>query len=425
MKLTRWLALLLAGPVLLAGARPAQAQRRQLPQPQKKAYIHFQADGDLSSILSEKLLQKRGEKIALDKMMEHFRKNPLPFKLDKLDARTMQDPQVLREVHKFLDAGRKENRLEPEDLKALERLLKPPAPPASGDRPGHLGPPALPKRDFYQQEIQGPTPLPAAPESAAQDPGLQEQLAELARSLAHRLEGTRLGDTMRNSRAVQDGLRNLEGFLSDQGGSKFRLPAAGLANLGERLRLKDWNVALPDFGRLKVPTPTLPSLPRPELDFSLPRFDLGGAPLGGGLPDVGSTGLAATQGLLWVGLAVLVGVLLWRLRLRGSGRRPSGSAGWQLGPWPVDPARLATRADLVRAFEYLALLRLGPQARAWNHCAIANQLGGYSPDQEPAADELAALYEQARYAPGDDPLAPSDLVAARRNLCLLAGVATA
>jgi hypothetical protein len=38
---------------------------------------------------------------------------------------------------------------------------------------------------------------------------------------------------------------------------------------------------------------------------------------------------------------------------------------------------------------------------------------------------LAALYEQARYAPGDEPLAARDLDSARRNLSLLAGVATA
>jgi hypothetical protein len=38
---------------------------------------------------------------------------------------------------------------------------------------------------------------------------------------------------------------------------------------------------------------------------------------------------------------------------------------------------------------------------------------------------LARLYERARYAPEAEPLTQQDLATARRDLCMLAGVATA
>jgi hypothetical protein len=123
-------------------------------------------------------------------------------------------------------------------------------------------------------------------------------------------------------------------------------------------------------------------------------------------------------------------VLLWKL-LGGARRTPVAgqSAAWQLGPWPVNPADVATRQDLVRAFEYLSLLLLGPAARAWNHVEIAGKLSvsddPAATQRRNAASQLAALYEQARYAPPNEPLPENHLSDARRNLCLLAGVAAA
>src|SRR5262249_17453220 len=72
---------------------------------------------------------------------------------------------------------------------------------------------------------------------------------------------------------------------------------------------------------------------------------------------------------------------------------------------------------------YLSLLRCGYPARVWNHLTIASQLGGKTDDRRQAARQLAALYEQARYAPEDEPLPAEALAAARRDLCFLAGVA--
>jgi hypothetical protein len=85
---------------------------------------------------------------------------------------------------------------------------------------------------------------------------------------------------------------------------------------------------------------------------------------------------------------------------------------------------VASRADLVRTFEYLSLLRLGLPARAWNHREIAARLGG-DESQRRAAGLLADLYEQARYAPADEPLSPEALAEFRRDLGFLAGMTAA
>jgi hypothetical protein len=83
---------------------------------------------------------------------------------------------------------------------------------------------------------------------------------------------------------------------------------------------------------------------------------------------------------------------------------------------------------LIRAFEYLSLLLLGPDARSQNHRTIAAQLGGPADEdaaRHRAAQDLAAVYEQARYAPAAEPLSTAALASARRDLCFLAGVASA
>jgi hypothetical protein len=131
--------------------------------------------------------------------------------------------------------------------------------------------------------------------------------------------------------------------------------------------------------------------------------------------------------VLWTGLAVLAVVLAWKLV--GARRKLAVTvdrSGWQLGPWPVNPAEVATRQDLILAFEYLSLLVFGQAARTWNHRDIAARLreqpGGVAAHRSRAADHMADLYERARYAPAADPLPEGELRDARRDLCLLAGV---
>ena len=59
------------------------------------------------------------------------------------------------------------------------------------------------------------------------------------------------------------------------------------------------------------------------------------------------------------------------------------------------PSQVSTREDLIRAFEHLAYLLLGPGARSLNHLDVAGRLSRDDNGRAGAADRLAHLYEQA------------------------------
>ena len=81
-------------------------------------------------------------------------------------------------------------------------------------------------------------------------------------------------------------------------------------------------------------------------------------------------------------------------------------------------------AELIAAFDYLALHTLGLEVRSWNHRAIVRKLARAHGHRE-AAQALGELYEAARYTAGAEALSGPEQEAARRDLCLLAGVAGA
>jgi hypothetical protein len=126
------------------------------------------------------------------------------------------------------------------------------------------------------------------------------------------------------------------------------------------------------------------------------------------------------QVLLVLAVVVAVLVVLWRW-LRRAGV-PDIQEVLRQTVWPLPLGQVSTRAQLIQAFEHLALVVLGPAARSTNHRDIATNLGA-TPERTQAADELATLYERARYDPVEGELPAGDLAAARRDLCLLAGMA--
>lgn len=139
----------------------------------------------------------------------------------------------------------------------------------------------------------------------------------------------------------------------------------------------------------------------------------------------GEDGVPALLALLMLGLIVLLGC---KMAMRSQARGKSSEAeSWRLGPWPVAPAAVATRQEVVHAFEYLVLLCLGPAA-ACHHRQLAERLAEQdsgNPARRQAAEMLAWLYEQARYAPASESLSHDQLSDARLALCFLAGVTTA
>lgn len=290
------------------------------------------------------------------------------------------------------------------------------------------GQPASPQRQFSQE--QGTTTAPPGGQSGA--PEWQSRLTRQFIQMADKIQGN--NPELRDSPTLRRLIRDLH--RDQQGGGAASGP--GLGSKLEDLASRFEGVARNFEGKVRIPwkadsltaakkaMPTLPGMTIPSGILTRPRPEVGSGPTG--VPEMRGPSLIWV--LLWLALAGLVGFLVWRFRWPGAETAVPGSrAAWQLGPWPVNPAAVATRDELVQAFEYLSLLRLGRAARSWNHHVLAVGLGsqgmGELAERARAARELAALYERARYAPLDDHLPDGALDAARRDLCYLAGVARA
>ena len=186
---------------------------------------------------------------------------------------------------------------------------------------------------------------------------------------------------------------------------------ASTADLGERTSaLSKW------MGKFSGRSPNIqpPRLGNP----SMPNVPRVGVPSGRSLAGSGSV-LVVLLGVL------LLALILWRGREWLSSTRRAGRSSWQLGPWPVRPEDVTTRGDLVRAFEYLALLCLGPAARTCHHLELGRRIGGQpaldAERRRESAAVLSRLYERARYTPDREPLPGEDVRRARRELAYLAG----
>jgi hypothetical protein len=302
-------------------------------------------------------------------------------------------------------------------MEFLEKLLKE-APQGGGFTP--LNPLRSPVGDAQRQSPSGGRPqgdvsagaVPPLPPPEVPPPSTpkQEEFREGLSKLVEKMRESSLGNSPTLRRIGRELNRPLVS-RSDGESEGF---------LGKLPRLGDYV----SFRRLFTPD-SLPSLGKPN--WNGPRMPAVSAPGAAGMQ---SPSEGTVIGLAWIAVALIVVLLLWKL-LAGTRMPPTSvqPAGWQLGRWPVNPAEVATRQDLIRAFEYLSLLLLGPAARAWNHLDIAQKLGeseeAPATQRRNAASHLAALYEQARYAPPEEPLPEDHLSDARRNLCLLAGVAAA
>jgi hypothetical protein len=188
-----------------------------------------------------------------------------------------------------------------------------------------------------------------------------------------------------------------------------------LSNVGEYLPSDKINSLSSWFSHLR-----LPSMPSAG-SVVPPSPNLGSPGLGGGAE-------SAVHVLIGTLVVVLAGVVVWKLM----GAKGGGGAGenpWHVGAWPVQPGAVRSRADLIKAFEYLAVLLLGPSARTHHHLELAEELGEQArtadPTRSEAARTLAYLYELARYTPAEETLPPDELATARRELTFLAGAAPA
>jgi hypothetical protein len=469
MKASPWLWLLPLGFSLVVGLGPVRAQpggADDILDRLQRSHVLIPSSSEGNRSVEEALSAKLDKLKALRyarTLVADMRANPAKYKdlpaLDQLKDKVLNGgaPQLtnpemqallrdLQERHKQSTGGEDPTLpLKPDQLKHLQDSLKPPAAPSS---PGAIvpapgsgpviatAPPTGTEPDKQAPDGSnsggagaGPTAVtPPGEEAAAAPPPPPEtprsSLAEPFAKLANRLKAL---DTLRDSPAFQRALRDLRNFRSEDNDRwtewvermrtwTSRVPGAENANadavgaLAERLATSlppfDWGLKANPLERLSGPT--MPNLSKPDLPSTEGRI-----------------GFFVMLGLLALGVGV------W-LALRRAGILTGGGtpADWKLGPWPVNPATVRSREELIQAFEYLSLLRLGPRARHWNHRAIAERLatgpvGPNAEERRQAVAHLASLYEQARYAPPVDPWPDGDLTDARRELCSLAGVAAA
>ncbi len=385
----------------------ARAQEEESFTP-RRPYVEIPFEGDLDRALAGKLLKT---------LLEQMGKNPavqLPHDLN------LNQPFDQRKIEKLL-----EQLPEGKEKEVLENLLQKGRAESRDDRPDKTAPSSAPAP---VPAGAGPAPGPPTSPTPPPPPARDDALARWTRELLDQARESEYGDMVMKSPALRQGIEELHKFSAKGDASQSRFaPPPQLARWMERLRPSNL-ASLPRLGWMKpqalwqsqpkVRLPTMDIAPAvPRLALGLPRWG-GSGPSGGNL----------SHGVFWVALLALGTLLCWHVLRRWSGagsRRGTGLR--QLGPWPVNPGNVSTSEELILAFEYLSLLRLGPDARSWNHRTIAVQLGTRNADERwrLAANELASLYERARYAPAADPLPAEALASARRGLCLLSGVTSA
>ncbi len=378
-------------------------------------YAPVPEEGDVKAAL-EKRIKEWAEQKQLTKKVAEILKATKNGKDIKLNPELLKKPEVQKKLKEFVDKvdinklkKSVEDQQTAEDF--LKKMEKPPEPPPPDPmkNPETPDPPMIPDQP----------PVPPVPEmESATDP------------LPPPTESSDTFDQF------SDGLMK---FL----GPDLARSVLENESLQEKLLMMDWSSPQaspkilgfdpPDVSRLLGGLPKLEWSGLPKLSFSngdhpswgfkMPNI---GALAGPAAADAGgfSAGSVVLVVVLLVGLALIVGLLLVGTRwARVVALRP-----WHPGPWPVDPARISTPKELVRAFNHLALLLLGRRAEHLNHRAVAAAVGNpatAAPERRQAADQLAQLYEQARYAPPAETLSPEDIAQARTDLCSLAGAAHA
>jgi hypothetical protein len=383
------------------------------------------------ALLQERLRQLRGQK-DMQGLIQKLLQNPQV--LDKLSLKPEQmellrrNPQLVRDIAQRLARDPDwsqllEKQLGSADRETLEKLagrnLGPGAipkqaedVPAAKERDPASAPPDNPDAKA-PPPAENPHVPPPAPPPEDNGVGVSRQLTDFARNLAEKF------DTLGNSSGERPLRRLLQGLRTDgQGGLELDLSNNN----------SSWARALRRFGN-RVP---LSKLVPKDLGSSIRKLRLPSVPRVGfgnrhSLPTVSGNGLGT--GIVWFLALLGLGLVAWKTLARSHGEDAFGRPrAWRLGPWPVQPEAVATRAELVRAFEHLALLCLGREARTCNHRELATLLAEqdrHEPRRREAAEHLAQVYERARYAPDNEPLPDEELAAARRELCFLARVAAA
>ena len=333
----------------------------------------------------------------------------------KIDPKLLQNPDLMRRASEQL------GRMPPKQIEALKNQVQQqmPKPPDAGKSP--IGPkpdqpfpppPAITRLPFPPggDGLRPPSDIRRPGSALPNSPAAKEAIQFWEKNLGSLNEMPAVRDALvalatSGLEAGSDGKPFWEDMLKDATTGGGSSSSSGLFKwLGDNT--KGWS---------------LPSSGGGGSGWSAPGSGWG-RPSGGGFgaPSAGGLGAVGIVLLCIIGAAV-IGLFFWKiLPAIKEGRTPRPLPGQ--GPWPLDPRGILTRAQLVRAFEYLSVLECGPAARTWNHVTIADGLRAAVPDSAPYADALARSYEFARYTPESEPISDAFIAEARAHLCRLARV---
>lgn len=410
----------------LAGAQgprplgpPAGAPLRppaNLPRPEAK-------EGEVDDVrpwllrLTGKQIQKDIDPEVLKDLMEKLKKlpkedRPDPKQIEKLlkDNPKFKDPEFLKQLEKLVGDQEFPDNLEgkvpkfdPAEIKdqqGLKKKFEEVIENAKQDNPqGKLPDPKL----GQMNPDQGKGPDGKLPDSAAAE---NEWVKWLEKNF-------------KDSPAAADAMKDLVAALEKPDGKGLfdDLPEfknqgwKDLDGLGKNTG-NDWKFKPPDLGGNKVTSPNIGGG-----GSSGPGWGgSGSAPSASGVGlEGGGSALAVIAGIVG---ALVLGVLLFR-KWRLDRELRAGAGGTVRADIDFDAIR--SREELVKVFDAVSLGRCGEEARNWNHRVIAEQIAETQPAHADPADEVAGLYERARYAPQEEDLTAGEFATARQDLRVIAG----
>lgn len=404
----------------------------------KPTYQKFTIPGNFEDKLNQLLGQVQNRQQfekQISKMLDEMKSDPGKYKdlIDQAKKQYEENPVFQKQVDQLIKNKQFPNLDDLPDLnkKGEENPIIPPKsddPKGEPNNPSKITPPKIePGKPTTETPPElgspdAPPPLPKpepVPANTGEDPWQQWM-----KGMVEDLKDSEVGEALAESPSFRQAMLDLQKSLSAD-----NVPGA---NLGETT-FGDWfrnvsnlkleqNLAFSEGWFPKMGDMPMPRLPR--LNISLPN--LGGPtlpmPSGGGIGS--GAGIAM---ILAIGLIIsFVALIFWMFKnsgsfsifLNGEALKP------RIGPWPVDPHQLRSRADLVKAFEYLSLLILGWRVVHWNHRQIISNIyedANTINTPKEYLDQLALLYELAKYGPDQEPLSEEDLGQAQEIIVKLVG----
>jgi hypothetical protein len=395
--------------VLVAvAALPASAQIEPFT---RRPYVQFEFDPQVEDHVKARLQQEH-DLGPLKDLVKQILENPeqFPFDPEKFKDLKLDDPKLKKAVENWAKE-------DPSLKKTVEAWIK--KQPANNKQPAELKKLQQGLQKIIEKAPPSDTSRPVVKDRQRRIPQVDPVAKATERVMNDAQEG-RLGEWLSDSPAVKQALQDLRASINNPDGSGW--------NAGDwqhRLGIdeqKAWRLGTDTFRRLRdMPQPRLGELnwqrrlpgigEIPTVNFGPPALPTTYS--GPSLPTIGT-------GLTWVLLIALTLLFGWQLLRWSSRRKTASDARAALGPWPVRPDAVSTRAELVQAFDYLALLTLGVVVTSWNHLAVAKRWSEQTPAHAPLAQTLASLYEASRYTEGVEELATAQREQARHALAQLA-----